>query len=426
MGLFKRKDKHQEALNNQEKINKQETPDNQEAPKTQANITLYGAGSNLSELSEKIKSAFGNNAIEIISENAEQFQLKLKDDSLVRFSVLTEPNELGAQTVGMANFFSRAPLVSDQVKQACIHQIRMFTCIIGITFELNEDDNRTNFIVGTIHGLAKQLTAFVLYPSMQLYHPDGKLLLSIDGQTDFEEYYPIMCKEMVIPSGEENENDKKRKEKSFAILKEKGIPYIEHMGVAAYDASSIIPEKEAILRRAVAIFAACVKSEIYTCGRYEDPIATTKKVLGDLEGLYGVAGLLSTEEKAYVDNANPDMASHNKFGWRYECCAVLLWALSLVEMKEPTEICDASELGGIIWQNDMNSLLKKAVLRNREEILDMQDLVHRYHWACIEARIKKFRLPMLDEEIISEWHYALNWLAGVDGVTDWDEVPVRA
>ena len=96
-----------------------------------------------------------------------------------------------------------------------------------------------------------------------------------------------------------------------------------------------------------------------------------------------------------------------------------------MDMKEPVEICDASQIGEIIWQNDFESLMKQAVLRSREEIMDMQDLVYRYDWACVEARIKKEELPMLNGEIIYEWHYALNWLTTADGIEDWDRVSTR-
>ena len=56
------------------------------------------------------------------------------------------------------------------------------------------------------------------------------------------------------------------------------------------------------------------------------------------------------------------------------------------------------------------------------EILDMQDLVLRYHWACVDARIHHKEMPKLNADIIYEWHYALNWLVGADGNTKWDEV----
>ncbi len=391
-----------------------------------ANITLYGAGSNLSDFTEKLMDIFGRNAKRVDKTEEDQYQLTLIDDSLITFYITTSPSEVVNHTMGMANFFSQAQLENQQVKNASIQQIQLFSCIIGVTFELNEDDNRTSFIIGAMQALGKEITAFILFPSMQLYHPEGKLLISIDGETEFEEYYAIMLSESVIPSEEETENDRKRKERSIAILEQKGIPYAAHMKVSAFDAKSVIPNKEDIIHRAIAVFAACVKSEVYTCGRYENPVEKVEEQLNMLDEAYDVSDYFSAEEKRYMDKADPDAATLNKFGWRYECCAVLMWALSLVEMKEPTEICSAAELGGIIWNHDFDSLMKKAVLRDREEILDMQDLVHRYDWACIEARIKKMELPMLNEEIVCEWHYALNWLTGVDGVTDWDEVPRRA
>lgn len=404
MGLFKKKEKE----------------------KRMANIALYGAGSNLSDLTEKLQAIFGEYANAVNKVGADKVQVILMDDTELNISFTENPTNVTNQTMGMANYFSHIPLENAQVKEAVIQQIRLFTCILGVTFELTEDDNRTHFIEHAIHTLAKQITAFVLYPSMYLYHPDDKLLLSINGETEFEEYYPIMCKEMVVPSQEENEKDKARKERSFEILKQKGIPYIEHMGVSAYDATSVIPTKEEILLRAIAVFACCVKSEVYTCGHYEDVVGMTAEQMEMLEKLYDFRKVLTVEEKQFLEEKAPDMSDLSKFGWRYECCAVLLWALNLVEMKEPTEICDAAELGGIIWNNNTESLMSKAVLRDRDEILDFQDLVHRYDWACIECRIKKQELPMLSAEIVVEWHYALNWLTRVEGVTDWDVVPRKA
>lgn len=397
-----------------------------EKEKREANLTLYGAGSDLTDFYEKVQSVFGEYVLAMEKVKTNQLQMTLVDNTEINFFITENPAEMFNQTNGMSNYFSQAPMENMQVKEAALQQIRMFTCIIGITFELTEDNNRTNFIAGSVHELGRQITAFVLYPNMSLYHPEGKLLISIQGETEFEEYYAIMCKEMVIPTQEENEKDQARKARNLEILKEKGIPYIEHMGVSAYDATSEIPAKEDILLRAIAVFACCVKSEVYTCGRYEDVIEKNKEQVEMLEELYGFQKALSTEEKYFLEQESPNMMDLNKFGWRYECCAVLLWALNLVKMKQPTEICDAAELGGIIWNNDWKSLLEKAVLRDRDELLNFQDLVHRYDWACIEARIKKLELPMLNEEIVCEWHYALNWLTGVEGVTDWDEVPRKA
>ncbi len=398
----------------------------QEAEKRMASIALYGAGSDLTGLVGILQNIFGEYANGVNKVEADRIQVILMDDSVVNISFMEEANEVMNQTIGMSNYFSHVSLKNAQVKEAAIHQIRMFTCILGVTFELTEDNNRTHFIECAIHELAKQITAFVLYPNLQLFHPDGRLLISFDGETEFEEYYAIMCKDAVIAKEEMTKKDVARKEKNIQLLKEQGIPYIEHMDVSAYDATSVIPAKKDILLRAIAIFACSVKSEVYTCGQYENVVEKATEQMEMLEKLYGYEKALSAEENQFLENESPQMQDLNKFGWRYECCAVLLWALNLVEMKKPTEICDAAELGGIIWNNDFSSLLEKAVLRERDEILDFQDLVRRYDWACIEMKIKKQELPMLNAEIIYEWHYALNWLAGVEGVTDWDKVTRKA
>ncbi len=392
----------------------------------QANITLYCAGSNLQGFRDKVLAAFGKNALEAVGDSDYEFEIKLQDNTMVKFSVMNNPQVLMQQNMGMANFFAQAPLKNEAVKTAAIHQIKMFTAIIGITFPINEDNNRTSAIVGTVHGVAKLITAFVLYPTMELYHPEGKLLISVKGESDFAEYYPIMCRDMVMPSVPESEADKARAKKNNEILKSKGLPCPDGMPVSAFEEKSVIPDKETIIKRAVAIFAAAVKSEVYGSGAYENPDDKLSELLGALEERYGKLDFLSNEEKAYIDNASPADTDVNKFGWRYECCAILLWALNLLDIDEPNEIVDAATLGNIIWANDMASLMEKAVVRDRSELLDKQDLLHRYDWACIEAQIKKIDIEAVSSEIVVEWHYALNWLTGVEGVTDWDKVPRKA
>lgn len=409
MSLFRKKDK---KVKETERIQ-------------EACITFYGCGNDISKLPEKAKRIFQEKALDPIQNEQNGFRIPLQDGSSISFYFMNDEKELEKQTNGMANYFMQAPLSNEQVKKAALQQILLFNTIIGITFQVDEHEDRTDYIMNGLKELAQQLPAFILYPDMSLYDPQGKLLISIEGQSEFDEFYPIASADMFQHPEMETEADKKRKEKSIGVLKEKGIPFVEHMEVSVYEQDCVVPGKETIIHRAAAVFAACVKGEIYTCGEYEDCEGKTKEVLDKLEELYGFSCYLSEEEKAYIEDTAPDPVLHNQFGWRYECCFVLLWALSLMDMKEPVEICDASQIGEIIWQNDFESLMKQAVLRSREEIMDMQDLVYRYDWACVEARIKKEELPMLNGEIIYEWHYALNWLTTADGIEDWDRVSTR-
>ncbi len=389
----------------------------------EANVTLYSCGNDHSKIQSVAEGIFRGNMAKVVPDTDNRFRVQLQDGTFLNFVIVTEEEELQKQTNGMANFFAQAPLANEQVKQEAIRQILLFDCIIGIAFPVDSNEERTGYIMGRLNDLAGQLHAFTLYPNMHLFAPDGRLLISIDGKSDFEEFYPIASSAMFDRT--EMEEDRKRKERSIKILKEKEIPYLEHMRVSAYEADSRIPSKEEILHRLVAVFAACIKSEVYTCGEYEDCEGKTKEMLGALEELYQYSDHLSEEEKEYLADVSPDSSAHSKFNWRYEGCAVLLWALSLMELKPPAEYCDVAGIGAILWENDLDSLMKQAVLRDREEILDMQDLVYRYDWACVEARIRRQEIPALDGEIIYEWHYALNWLTSVDGITDWDRVSAR-
>lgn len=405
MALFKKKEKKREA-------------DVQEA-----NVTLYSCGNDHSKIQSVTEGIFRGNTAKVVPDTDNRFQVQLQDGTFLNFVIVTDAEELQKQTNGMANFFAQAPLANEQVKKESIHQILLFDCIIGIAFPVDSNEERTGYIMGRLNDLAGQLHAFMLYPNMHLFAPDGRLLISIDGKTDFEEFYPIASSTMFDRT--ETEEDRKRRERSIKILKAKGIPYIENMRVSAYEEECRIPSKEEIVYRLAAVFAACIKSEVYTCGEYVDCGGKTKEMLGRLHELYQFSDVLSDEEKAYLADAAPDSSDHSKFNWRYEGCAVLLWALSLMELKPPTEYCDVPKIGAILWENDFNSLMAQAFLRDREEIMDMQDLVYRYDWACVEAGIKRQELSALDGEIIYEWHYALNWLTSVDGITDWDKVSAR-
>ena len=394
-----------------------------EEPKTQeAVLTLYACRKDGKAVPDIACRLFADVMDKIFYTDEDEFQIRFKDGTAAVFHLVTDAEETKVQSNGMANFFSQAPLENEEVKEAALCQMRLFNCIIGIRFEIDGDSDRTNGIIHSIYGMAEELSAFVLYPNMYLYHWDGRLLLSIDGKSDFEEFYPQASTTILDREVNEEEADRERKMRSIAILKEKGIPFLEHLKASVFESECKILDKEVIIHRLACIFTACVQSEIYTSGQFENCREIAAEEIAQMEERYQISDWLSPEERDYLENPDKDPALHNRFGWRYECCSVLLWALSMMELKEPTEICDASELGAVMWNHTFDSLMEAAVLRSRDEILDMQDLVLRYDWACVDARVHHKEVPMLNSDIVFEWHYALNWLVQADGIADWDRV----
>lgn len=151
----------------------------------------------------------------------------------------------------------------------------------------------------------------MLHPNMYLYKPDGKLLISIDGKTDFDEFYPLGSSDILEREAREMEADRERKARSIAILKERNIPYIEHLKAAVYESECRIPDKEEIIHRLSAVFGAAVTAEAYGSG-CENPEETAGKMTATLEELYGISEWMSAEEKSYMENPVPSL--HSKFG----------------------------------------------------------------------------------------------------------------
>ena len=218
-------------------------------------------------------------------------------------------------------------------------------------------------------------------------------------------------------------HDAARMERSAAILKEEGVPYNQYLPpVTESEAKLKTPEE--IAQRLFAVYGVCVHSEMLGSGMTRKDSKTYLKKIDDILG-GRLKGSLSPEERAFLKLKKPDQLSIAKFGWRYECCHVLMWALGMTdELDCPDQICDVSAMGEIIWrQESLKGFLERTKPRTRDEIMDAADLTLRYDWACVDARIKQQEPPAyLNDEVVVERHYAFNWLIGAYGDAGWDDI----
>jgi hypothetical protein len=68
-------------------------------------------------------------------------------------------------------------------------------------------------------------------------------------------------------------------------------------------------------------------------------------------------------------------------------------------------------------------MVAAAKLRDVSEILDEADLIYRYHWACVDARVNgSGPLQGLEESVVMERRAGLWWMLDIDGQDDWDDV----
>ena len=391
-----------------------------------ANITLYTVIGNSGRIVTAIQDRYKEMTKEITSESG-NIILTLLDDSNITFNISHQqdkPDFIASHTAGMANYFSSAETSQVELKENVLRQIRVFNCVTGITFDIDNNEDRTNYIINCLFAIANDVNGFLLYPSMQIYTKEGKLLFSIRGESQLTEFTPIGNADLLDGNRpEESEADTERRLRSIAQLKKKDIPYMEYLRSEALESEIRLKSREEMVKRAAALFAVAVYSEVILS---EDP--DREKALfyfNKMEELYGVKSYLTKGETTYIDDPEPEQQTCIQFVWRYECCGVLLWAAGVVDdLSYPSDIIDVPVLAAIFWQHKgLQDLLSKGYSRPETEILDAADLTLRYDWACVDARIHGQEAPGgLDSGIVVERHYAFNWIIGANGGADWDDI----
>lgn len=210
-----------------------------------------------------------------------------------------------------------------------------------------------------------------------------------------------------------------RKEKSIEILKSHNIPYIEHLPVIETSDNIKIRSKEEIAKRALAcLLSVQVACDIQNGGN----VKKSKEFFTTLLRNYGVQNELTEKEKA-IFNGNPSEMDVINMIWKYEEIWVLLWTLGIIDKLDyPSHYCDCKLIVNTISKcRNFNDFIKLCKLRDIEEILDEADLIFRYDWACVDARIKNQEAPAkLDAGVVFERHCVMNWILDLDGTNDWD------
>jgi len=203
-----------------------------------------------------------------------------------------------------------------------------------------------------------------------------------------------------------------RRDRSILKLMEEGIPHYADLPVIETEAEAKRRSTEGVAHRAIALCLVAVKGE----GLEQEPLLK-------LVAKYRAEDYFTPKEEVFIHNADPTQHDRVQFAWRYECYWVLLWALGFVDrLSQPREICDVPRAVGILRDLGREGFLKEAKLRSQNEILDAADLIYRYDWAVVDARVNGREAPPgLDPGVVMERHYALNWLIGAED-EDWDDI----
>lgn len=203
-----------------------------------------------------------------------------------------------------------------------------------------------------------------------------------------------------------------RKARSEAVLKMQGVPVNDWLPAIETEEEAKERTVEEIAYRALALLTVAVKGE----GLEQ---STVEKIVAD----YGLEAHFTPKELSFIKQEFPSQRDRVNFSWRYEAAWTLLWALGYVDdLRKPDSYCDAGRAVRFMKDRTPEQFIADAKLRPLSEILDQADLIYRYNWAVVDARVNGKPTPAgLDPGVTYERHYALNWLIGYMNQT-WDNI----
>jgi hypothetical protein len=204
----------------------------------------------------------------------------------------------------------------------------------------------------------------------------------------------------------------RRKKRSEDLLKIQGIPINPSLPAIESEEEATLRSAEDMAKRAIGLCAVALRGE----GLKQ------QEVISLLSGK-DVLASATTEEKKFLLKKRPTKQEMINFKWRYESLWVLLWALGHVEnLGAPTSICDVQSAVRMVLDIPSEDFIQLAKSRPISEILDEADLIYRYDWGVVDARIKGENPPgNLHPGVVYERHYALNWPIGYMD-QEWDDV----
>lgn len=222
-----------------------------------------------------------------------------------------------------------------------------------------------------------------------------------NAQSAFEQRYPNLPKDAL-----------ERRTRSMAKLKSELVPLNEWLPTIEAEGDVKPRVAREVVLRAVSLLAVALKGE-----------GLEKEHIDTITNKFQIALAYSPKEKAFIDAPSPSETEKAANSWRYEAAYILFWALGYAETPSaPRTPHDPAALVTLIKAHNLDQLISGAKLKSTKEILDQADLIYRYRWALVDARVKGIAAPAgLNDDVAMEQHQALNWLIRYMD-EDWDDI----
>lgn len=205
-----------------------------------------------------------------------------------------------------------------------------------------------------------------------------------------------------------------RKAETEKLLEAHHIPFIVHLPLVDEEAEAKIRSGQEIAERIIVLAYLGYVAEVP-----ED----RQKVVRFLKDNDLWNAITANECRLFEKEELTDQ-EHINISWKTEASWVLLWSIGKIDkLVLPSQQVIVQKLLSKLpeFLSDPGDFIRAATVRSTSEILDMLDLIYRMHWATRNAYLTGQPMPAnLDEGIVMERHYALNWITCY--ADDWDDI----
>lgn len=153
---------------------------------------------------------------------------------------------------------------------------------------------------------------------------------------------------------------------------------------------------------------------------FEAPVSYIRKWIEK----HNLTSHLSSRENEILIKDNDELTDYelNSLRWYLESLWALMWAVKMIHNLDETQWCGenmAMMLPNLEQEESNEKIEKISELKTDDEIYNMLDLYYRFHWYCVDERIKGVKAK-INEGLIYERRKALEWLMNKD--SDWDNI----
>ena len=205
-------------------------------------------------------------------------------------------------------------------------------------------------------------------------------------------------------------------------MKELGIVTNDNLLCLYEDSNVKLKDIDFVCKKAIATFIAIQVACDINNNKYEESL----KYFVPLLKKFNVEDFLNSKEKRILDGTY-DSQDPIDMDWAYEIYWSICWALGIVDdIKDGGKMCDCNAaIDFVMSLNSVDDFKEKCKVRSIAEILDMQDLYFRYHWAINEYTVNSsVSIGNLNPSNVIERRRGLDWI--ISDVDDWYDLSLNA